>query len=133
MGNLVCDGSSFSCPFCSSPLKIKVTSSAALGDGKVLANTTNCFFPPPGGMCSVTQSPCVPNTSVMAPGQQPIHIDGSPALGCDNIFTCSQGGIVKYSESAQTVAQHTKTSPVTGEDSPEEEEEAAVVLFTLRF
>ncbi|MGH2611965.1 MAG: PAAR-like protein [Rhabdochlamydiaceae bacterium] len=128
MGNVVCDGSSFSCPFCSSPLKIKVTSSAAFGSGKLLANTSNCFFPPPGGMCSVTQSPCVPNTSVTAPGQHPIYIEGSPALGSANTFMCSQGGTIKYSESAQTAAQHTKTSPA----SPEEED-IAIVVFPLRF
>lgn len=44
MGELVSDGTCFSCPFCSSKLKISVPDSLAEAEGKKLANTANSQF-----------------------------------------------------------------------------------------
>lgn len=109
MGDLVCDGTSFSCPFCTSKLKLMVPSSSSKGSSKNLANTSNSLFPPPGGQCTVCPSapvPCVPSVSVVDPGQKPVLIDGLPALGDGCKFLCAKGGLITVSSSGQTAAKH---------------------------
>lgn len=109
MGNLVCDGTEFSCPFCTSKLKLKVPSSPAKSQGKNLANTGNCFFPPPGGQCTVVPSapvPCTPAATPIDPGQKPVKIAELPALGVGCKFQCAKGGLLTVSSDGQTKAKH---------------------------
>ncbi|MGH2613427.1 MAG: NlpC/P60 family protein [Rhabdochlamydiaceae bacterium] len=111
MGNVICDGTTFTCSHCSSPLKICVSSSAGYGDTQLLANTINNHFPPPGGICQITSSPCCPDTQVVDPGQTPIQICANPALGSGCIFSCSTGGTLQVQAPGQTPAQHVTTTP----------------------
>ncbi len=109
MGDLVCDGTEFSCPFCTSKLKLKVPSSPGTAEGKKLANMGNCFFPPPGGQCTVVPNapvPCTPAASPVDPGQSPLKIAQMPALGAGCKFQCAKGGLLTVSSPGQTKAQH---------------------------
>lgn len=106
MGDLVSDGTSFSCPFCTSKLKISVTSSSSDGDSKKLGNTSNCFFPAPGGKCKITASPCNPSVTNVDPGQEVVQIDGKMALGVGCKFQCAKGGVLNIDSPGQTVAKH---------------------------
>ena len=97
MGDVVSDGTSFSCPLCTAKLKITVISSSAQGDGKKLANTSNFIFPPPpGAQCLLIPNapvPCAPpSVSVLDPGQSPVTIDGSKALGAGCKLQCAKSG-----------------------------------------
>ena len=109
MGDLVCDGTEFSCPFCTSKLKLSVPSSCATGDSKKLANRGNCFFSPPGGNCLVVPSspvPCIPAASVVDNGQSPVKISGLPALGSGCKFQCAKGGTLTVSSPGQKKVEH---------------------------
>src|SRR3990167_11249115 len=109
MGNLVGDGTEFSCPFCTGKLALKVPSSSTTGDSKKIANKGNCFFPPPGGNCIVIPSapvPCTPAAVVTDPGQSPVTVDGMPALGEGCKFQCAKGGLLTVSSPTQTIAKH---------------------------
>jgi hypothetical protein len=109
MGDLVCDGNEFSCPFCTSKLKLKVISSPATGDSKKLANKGNSIFPPPGGNCIVIPSapvPCTPAAFVTDPGQKNVKISELPALGAGCKFQCAKGGLITVSSSGQNKAKH---------------------------
>ena len=101
MKKAVCDGAEFSCPFCTSKLKLKVFSSPAKKKGKTLANKINCIFPPPaGGMCRVVPSapmPCTPAAFVIDPGKSGLTIQSFPALSPDCKFQCAKGGQIKMS------------------------------------
>ncbi len=110
MGDLVSDGTSFMCPFCTTKLKLTVTSSVAKGDSKNLANTDNGMFPPPpGGQCLVCPAspvPCTPSVTAVNPAQTVVSIEGKPAMGAGCMYACSKGGILTVSSPGQTVAQH---------------------------
>jgi hypothetical protein len=109
MGTLVCDGTEFSCPFCTSKLKLKVASSPDKAKGKNLANTGNCFFPPPSGQCIVVPSapvPCNPAATPVDPGQKPVNIDKLPALGAQCKFQCAKGGLLAVSSDGQSEVNH---------------------------
>lgn len=106
MGNLVSDGTSFSCPNCSSKLKICVPCSPASGCSKKLANTSNSIFPPPGGQCALTSGPCVPSAVNVDPGQTVEKIEGRTGLGIGCKFQCTQGGCLSVDSPGQIVAKH---------------------------
>ncbi len=109
MGEYVCDGTEFSCPFCTSKLKLKVTSSPAKSQGKPIANMSNCFFPPPGGQCTVVPSapvPCTPAAQPVDPGQSPLKVGGPPALGAGCKFQCAKGGLLTVSSAGQSKFKH---------------------------
>ena len=109
MGDIVCDGTQFSCPFCTSKLKLKVAASSTKGNKKKLANRGNSFFPPPGGNCTVIPSapvPCTPAAVVSDPGQSPVKIDKLQALGAGCKFQCAKGGVISVSSPGQTQAKH---------------------------
>ncbi|MFI5342615.1 MAG: PAAR-like protein [Chlamydiales bacterium] len=113
MPNLVCDGAEFSCMFCTSKLKLTVTSSSTTGDSKKLANQGNCFLPPPpGGNCTfppgVPPSPCpgVPPGCVISAGQSTVKIDNLTALGDGCKFMCPKAQVVSLSNAGQTVVKH---------------------------
>lgn len=106
MGDLVSDGTSFRCPNCPSKIKICVTTSSAVGDSLKLANTGNYYFPPPGGLCAITGSPCVPVLTNTDPGQKVVQIDEKTALGAGCKFQCAQGGQLFVDSPGQTVAKH---------------------------
>lgn len=131
MGELLSDATQFQCPFCSSPLKLCTPASSAAGDSKVLANTTNSFFPPPGGMCSLTQSPCTPVAAVINPGQTPVQIDGQSALGADCKFSCAKGGIIENPSSAQSAGNHDSSDPEQDSD-PEPDKPPPVKCSLIR-
>lgn len=123
MGNLVCDGTEFSCPFCTSKLKLKVPSSSVTSQGKKLANMGNCFFPPPGGQCTVIPSapvPCTPAATPIDSGQKPVKISELPALGAGCKFQCAKGGLLTVSSDGQTKAKHEEASGanITGTAAP---------------
>lgn len=111
MGDLVSDGTSFRCPNCPSKIKICVTTSSAVGDSLKLANTGNYYFPPPGGLCAITGSPCVPVLTNTDPGQKVVQIDEKTALGAGCKFQCAQGGQLFVDSPGQTVAKH-EVSPL---------------------
>lgn len=114
MGDIVCDGTSFSCPLCTAKLKITVISSSAEGESKKLANTGNFLFPPPpGGLCQlpgvVPPPPCAPpSVSVIDPGQSAVEIDGQKALdaGCQLLCAMAPMGMLTVSSSGQSAAIH---------------------------
>ncbi len=106
MPDLVSDGTCFSCPCCSSKLKIFVPASPAEANSKKLANTSNFNFPPPGGQCSITSSPCMPTVSNIDPGQKVVQIGGEVALGVDCKFQCAMGGLITVDSPGQTTAKH---------------------------
>ncbi|HUD01897.1 MAG TPA: PAAR-like protein [Rhabdochlamydiaceae bacterium] len=111
MGDLVSDGTGFSCTFCASQLKISVPSSSAEGDSKKLASTGNFLFPPPpGAQCLLipnAPTPCAPpSVSVMTPGQSALEIDGKTALGAGCKLQCAKGGLLSVASSGQSSAQH---------------------------
>lgn len=81
MSKLIAEGGEFSCPYCPNKLKLTVTSSSSTGNSKKLANISNNLFLPPGGICSITQSPCNPATTLTNAGQSTVKIDGQTALG----------------------------------------------------
>ncbi len=110
MGNVVSDGTEFTCSHCSSPLKLKVSTSPGFGESKPLANTVNSFSPPPGALCQITSSSCSPDTQVASPGQDPIHISGNPALGASCKFSCSTGGALQVKSPGQSPVLHVTTS-----------------------
>lgn len=120
MPDLVSDGAEFSCMFCSSKLKLKVTTSSTEGDSKKIANQTNCFFPPSGGNCtfppSVPPSPCpgLPPGAAIAPGQTKVAIDNQLALGDGCKFMCPKGQIVSLSSAGQSVAKNSEAEPSRG-------------------
>ena len=110
MGDVVSDGTEFSCPLCTTKLKIAVPSSSAMGTGKTLATTSNSLFPPPpGGQCLVCPSapvPCAPSVNNIDPGQSAWQIDGAQALGSGCKFMCAKGGLLTVSSPGQSEAQH---------------------------
>ncbi|MBS0647906.1 MAG: DUF4280 domain-containing protein [Verrucomicrobia bacterium] len=111
MGDFVSDGTEFSCPLCTSKLKIAVPSSSAEGDSKAIANTGNFMFPPPpGAQCLLVPSapaPCAPpNVSVMDPGQSSLEVDGKKALGSGCMLQCAKSGLLSVASSGQSSAQH---------------------------
>lgn len=109
MGDVVSDGAEFSCPFCTGSLKLKVMATKAEGDSKKIANKGNCFFPPPGGNCTVIPSapvPCTPAAVNTNPGQSAISVQGLPALGDGCQFQCAKGGLITRSDSAQKKLKH---------------------------
>lgn len=112
MPDLISDGGEFSCNFCTSKLKLTVTSSSTKGDSKKLANQGNCFFPPPGGNCTfppgVPPTPCpgVPPGCVVSTGQQTVKIDQQTALGDGCKFMCPKGQMVSLSSAGQSKAKH---------------------------
>ncbi len=117
MGDLVCDGTEFTCPLCTSKLKLSVPSSPAKGEGKNLANMSNCFFPPPGGQCTLVPSapvPCTPAATPVDPGQKPVKISEVPALGAGCKFQCAKGGLLTVSSSGQSKAKHEEASGIGG-------------------
>ena len=109
MGELVSEGTSFSCSRCSSKLKISVPASLAESESKKLANTGNYVFLPPGGMCSATQSLCTPSISTTDPGQTVVQIDGKMALGAGCKLECSKGGPLMVDSPGQTTSTHEST------------------------
>lgn len=113
MPDLVSEDTSFSCPFCTSQLKLKVASSSAKSDSKNLANLDNSFFPPPGGQCTVCPSapiPCVPSVNVLDPGQGKVQINEKIALGAGCKFMCAKGGLLTVSSPGQTKSKHDEAS-----------------------
>lgn len=109
MGDLVSDGESFRCPFCTGNIKLAVSSSPMQGDGKNIANTDNYSLSAPGAQCIVIPSspaPCNPSEQSMDPDQSPLKIEGSPALGAGCKFLCAKGGLITVSASAQSAAMH---------------------------
>lgn len=110
MGDFICDGTEFSCPFCTNSLKLSVPSSVGQGETKSIANLTNSSFPPPGGQCLITKSSCTPNVQVADPGQSIVQINNQTALGANCKFSCCQGGTLTVSNKGQGTAQHVKTS-----------------------
>ena len=120
MGDVVSDGTSFSCPLCTGKLKIKVPSSSAEGDAKKLANTGNYLFPPPGAQCLLipnAPAPCAPpSVSTVDPGQSPIQIDGKKALGADCKLQCAKSGLLTVASPGQSSAQHDGASEGGGID-----------------
>lgn len=111
MGDIVSDGTKFSCPYCSSQLKISVLSSSSTGDSKKLASTGNFLFPPPpGAQCLLIPNapvPCAPpSVSVLSPGQSAVEIDGKKALGAGCKLQCAKSGLLSVASSGQSVAQH---------------------------
>lgn len=109
MGDLVSDGTAFTCPFCTTKLKISVSSPAVQGKGKNLANIENFTFPPPpGGQCLVspaTPVPCTPSVVAMDPGQGVVTIQKGLALGSACQCLCAKGGLVTVADPGQTVVQ----------------------------
>lgn len=110
MSEFVSDGTGFSCPLCTSKLKIAVTSSSAEGDSKAIANSGNYLFPPPpGAQCLLVPSapaPCAPpNVSTMSPGQSALEVDGKPALGSGCMLQCAKSGLLSVSSSGQSSAE----------------------------
>lgn len=117
MGDLVCDGTEFSCPFCTSKLKLKVLSSSATGGGKKIANMSNSLFPPPGGNCTVVPSapvPCTPAATPIDPGQKNVQVDQAPALGAACKFQCAKGGLLTVSSPGQSKAKHDEATGGVG-------------------
>jgi hypothetical protein len=111
MGDFVSDGESFSCPFCTAKVKLGVSSSPMTGDGKKIANTSNfSLSAEPGAQCLFIPSapaPCQPSGKNIYPGQSPLSIDGSTALGAGCKFICTtKPGILTVSASAQSCAHH---------------------------
>lgn len=109
MGKLVCDGTEYSCPFCTSKLKVSVTSSTTKAQKKKVANMGNSFFPPPGGQCTICPSapvPCTPAANAAYPGQTKVHVDGLVALGKGSIFQCAKGGILTVANPGQEQVSH---------------------------
>jgi hypothetical protein len=120
MADLISDGGEFSCNFCTSKLKLTVTSSSSNGEKKKLANQTNCFFPPPGGNCTfppgVPPTPCpgIPPGCVISTGQSVVKVDQLTALGDGCQFICPKGQIVSLSSAGQTKAKHDEASSGMG-------------------
>ncbi|MBS0615332.1 MAG: DUF4280 domain-containing protein [Verrucomicrobia bacterium] len=115
MGELTSEDTSFSCPFCTSKLQLKVTSSSTTGGTKKIANKTNFMFPPPGGQCTVIPSapvPCVPSVKVLDPGQGIVELDGVTALGAGCKFLCAKGGLISVSSPGQSTAKHDEAFPI---------------------
>lgn len=109
MGDVICDGAEYSCPFCTGKLKLKVVSSPGKGQSKKLANKGNCFFPPPGGNCTVIPTapvPCTPAAMPTDAGQSPLTIQKMPALGASSKFQCAKGGLITVSTEGQGKAHH---------------------------
>lgn len=112
MSELVSDGASFSCNFCTGKLKLMVANSSTDGESKPLATQMNCFLPPPGGNCSlipgIPPPPCVgaPIGFVVKPGQSSVQIDGQKALGDGAAFLCPLGQNVALSDPGQKVGTH---------------------------
>ncbi len=109
MGDVVSDGESFTCPFCTDKVKLGVSSSPFESDSKKLATTSNHSLSAPGAQCIVIPSapkPCQPNAQNILPGQSPLTIDGSPALGAGCKFMCANGGLLAVSASAQSSTIH---------------------------
>jgi cell wall-associated NlpC family hydrolase len=116
MGYLVSDGTEFSCPHCTSPLKLSVSSSPAQGASQNIANTANSSFPPPGGNCLIDNSPCNPSVQVADPGQNVVQVNNQTALGANCKFSCSKGGTLQPSNPGQTTASHGKSNPPTSSE-----------------
>ena len=112
MSDLVVNNADFSCSFCSGGLKLKVANSSTTGDGKKIANQTNCFMPPPGGTCSLISGipppPCpgVPIGCVTSTGQSTVKVDGQKALGKGSTCMCPLGQSVSLSAAGQTIVKH---------------------------
>ena len=113
MGYLVADGAEFSCPQCTSKLKLLVTSSSTTGDSKKLANKENCFLPPPGGNClfpsNLPPMPCpgIPPGNVSSTGQTTVKIDNETALGDGCIFKCPiKPFMASLSSAGQKIVKH---------------------------
>ena len=117
MPDLVSDGAEFSCNFCTSKLKLKVTKSSTTGEEKQIGNQINCFFPPPGGNCTFppgappTPCPGIPPGSNISAGQSIVKVDQQTALGTGAKFICPKGQPVTVSKEGQTVAKHDEASP----------------------
>lgn len=116
MADLVSDSGEFSCDYCASKLKLTVLNSSSSGDSKKIANKSNCFLPPPAGMCTFPGippgTPCVgaPPGTVVDTGQTTVKIDGQPALGDGAKFMCPLGQSVSLSKAGQTVGKHDEAS-----------------------
>ena len=111
MGYLVADGAEFSCPQCTSKLKLLVTSSSTTGDSKKLANKDNCLLPPPGGMCqfpsNLPPTPCPGIPKVSSTGQTTVKIDNATALGDGCSFDCLiKPFTASLSSAGQKVVKH---------------------------
>jgi hypothetical protein len=109
MGDVVSDGESLSCPFCTAKIKLGVSSSAVESDSKKIANTNNHSFSAPGAQCIVVPSapkPCQPSGQNVDPGQSPLSVDGSSALGAGCKWMCAQGGLITISSAAQSSMIH---------------------------
>ncbi len=109
MGNVVSDGESLTCPFCTAKIKLGVSSSAVESDSKKIANTNNHSFSAPGAQCIVVPSapkPCQPSCQNVDPGQSPLSVGGSSALGSGCKWMCAQGGLVTISSAAQSSMIH---------------------------
>lgn len=110
MGEIVSDGTAFTCPLCTGQLKISVMSSSGEGAGKKLATTSNFLFPPPpGAQCLLVPSapaPCAPpSVSVLTPGQSMYQFDGNPALGASCQLQCAKGGLLSVASPGQSVVK----------------------------
>lgn len=114
MGDFIVDGAEYSCTLGTCNLKLKVFSSPVTADGKKVANTGNCFFPPPpGGMCNISSPPipCAPVAAPVASGQKPNQISQMPALGMGSKFQCARGGAISVSSPGQSKAKHEEATP----------------------
>lgn len=110
MGDIVSDGTAFSCPLCTGQLKISVMSSSGEGKGKKLATTGNFMFPPPPGaqclLVPTAPAPCAPpSVSVLSAGQSKYQLDGNPALGASCQLQCAKGGLLSVASSGQSTLQ----------------------------
>src|SRR5580765_7464369 len=122
MGNVVSDGEGFICPFCTDKPKLGVPSSPIESDSKKLANTSNTSFSAPGAQCLVIPSapkPCQPSAQNVTPGQSPLAIKGSSALGAGCMFMCAQGGLLSVSSSPQSSTIHDGAAGAEGVTPPE--------------
>lgn len=110
MGDMVADGAEFMCPLCTCKLKLKTLNSSTKAEGKLVANTNNHMFPPPGGQCLLipnAPAPCIPSTTVASHGQSPVDIDGTLGLGkgCQCLCT-AKGGMLSCTNANQGVSVH---------------------------
>ncbi|MDX8431345.1 MAG: PAAR-like protein [Candidatus Algichlamydia australiensis] len=108
MGEMVGDGAKFTCTLCDSEIELEVSESSTTGSGKKIATESNHKFIPAPLCKIVPQSPppCAPAVAITDPGQSPVSIDGSQALGKECQGVCMRGGSLALSDPAQEVFQH---------------------------
>ncbi len=122
MGDLVSDGESLTCPFCTAKVKLGVSSSSNESDSKKIANTSNHSFSAPGAQCIVVPSapkPCQPSGQNVDPGQSPHSVDGCSALGAGCKWMCPQGGLITVSSAAQASMIHNGAANAESYKPPE--------------